>query len=445
MAKDFFDAVNNYDPIKEVVPLAMEKFKMDMETSKFNMMKEQSEFERKQKLDDIAAKTKFQDRVVNIISGKYPDLVAQSNGAEPKTNGEGKPIEPKPLSREDAATAIMATVDPKKALEMYAKEKKPTTGQEPFAKINPKDYTPESVKTFMATAAQTGKPDYSVLKKVDAVEKEPKGDFETFKAGIPKLASETDTAWNKRVSDAWESKQDARAKQKVQFTIMEHEASAKKKDNITLDDSTQHTVDVMKKAIEEGRMAPSQLNTAVQRMGGGANSAKIRTSVVSGVLEDGYNLEAAENNYKAKGSSVAIQRVQLAKTVVPIANEVKTLVDKIPDDIGFVPADEATRKLGKLFNNNDLIKLEFDKNKMVEEFERMLTGSQMADTRVQRNLELLRTGYSKKALKELADEVIGISNMSTTAVTSDMYDAKPQGGSPAPTKPTVDVKSFWRK
>jgi len=48
----------------------------------------------------------------------------------------------------------------------------------------------------------------------------------------------------------------------------------------------------------------------------------------------------------------------------------------------------------------------------------------MADSRVQRNLELIRTGYDPKAIAELAEETKKISKMSTTAVTSPMYDLK---------------------
>jgi hypothetical protein len=212
--------------------------------------------------------------------------------------------------------------------------------------------------------------------------------------------------------------------QKVHFTIMEREAAEKKKTSAPFSEKEQHQVDVLTNAISEGRMAPSQLNTAIQRMGGGTSAAKIRTAVVTNVLERGTDLEAAENNYKAKGSSTAIQRVQLAKTVIPIADELIDLTKKIPPGIGFVPADEINRKLGRYLNNDELILLEFDKNKMVEEFERMLTGAQMADSRVQRNLELIRTGYDPKAIAELAEETKKISKMSTTAVTSPMYDLK---------------------
>ena len=235
------------------------------------------------------------------------------------------------------------------------------------------------------------------------------------------------------------------AKQKLTIQIMEREAAKRKGEAAPMNPENQHTVDVMTAAINEGRMAPSQLNTAIQRLGGGHDSAKIRSAIVTNVLEGGIDLEAAENNYKAKSSTLAITRIQLAKTTVPIAEEVKKLADKLPDDWGFVPANEFARKASRLFNNEEIIKFEFDKNKMVEEFERMLTGSQMADTRVQRNLELVRTGYSKKAIRALADEVIKISNTSTTAVTSPMYEIKPGQRSPASASGNAaDLSKFWK-
>jgi hypothetical protein len=319
--------------------------------------------------------------------------------------------------------------------------------EHPIGKPNPKDFTPQSLGKY----AQTGNLGDLEKDPKGGLEKDPKGDFETFKAGMPIKEGESKADWNKRVSDSWETKQDQRAKNKVEFGVTVRGAEKAKEEKAPFSDQESHQIDVMTTAIKDGRMAPSQLNTAIQRMGGGKSSAKLRTAIVSKVLESGMDLEAAENNYKAKGSSTAIQRVQLAKTVIPIANEVKALVDRIPDGMGFVPADEVARKLGRLFNNDELVKLEFNKNKMVEEFERMLTGSQMADSRVQRNLELVRTGYSKKALKELADEVIKISKTSVSAVSSPMYDINPKNDWMAkakklnPNMSNTDIEKEWNK
>lgn len=231
-----------------------------------------------------------------------------------------------------------------------------------------------------------------------------------------------------------QSDQDARldsraAKSAARVTIRQESAEKRRdaKSNQDLSPKEQKAVDTIVGGIEDGRIAPSQINTIIQRMGGGAGAARIRMAIGTTALEKGLDLAGAELNFKARGSSTAIQRVQLAKTVVPIADEVIKLAKKIPPGIGFVPADEMTRKLGRYLNNEELIQLEFDKNKMVEEFERMLTGSQMADTRVQRNLDLIRTGYDPKAIAFLASETKKIANMSTKAVKSDMYDVKPGG------------------
>lgn len=226
------------------------------------------------------------------------------------------------------------------------------------------------------------------------------------------------------------------SKQKVQFSVNVHEAAKERGDEkksakaaAPFDPATQHKVDVWVEALGNGRATTQQVNAFIQRFGGGENSAKVRLAIGTQALEKGIDLEAVDLNFKAKASSTAIQRVQLAKTVVPIADEIIALSKKIPKGIGFVPADEFTRKLGRYLNSQELIQLEFDKNKMVEEFERMLTGSQMADSRVQRNLELIRTGYDPQAIAFLAQETKKISNMSTKAVTSDMYNVKPGGPS----------------
>ena len=63
MAKDFFDALTNYDPVKEIVPLAFHKFQMDMEQSKLNMAKDQYEREKNAQVLDITRKNAFAEAV----------------------------------------------------------------------------------------------------------------------------------------------------------------------------------------------------------------------------------------------------------------------------------------------------------------------------------------------------------------------------------------------
>jgi hypothetical protein len=76
----------------------------------------------------------------------------------------------------------------------------------------------------------------------------------------------------------------------------------------------------------------------------------------------------------------------------------------------------------------------------VEEFERMLTGAQMADSRITRNLDLIKTGYDKKIMKWMAQEIKNITQMSISASTSDMYP-NAGGGKPgaAPSKVPKDL------
>ena len=264
-----------------------------------------------------------------------------------------------------------------------------------------------------------------------------KGYFDQYKRD-PKYAKKSDTELYLMAGKQINA--DQKEAQRQTFVFKKEFEDAKRNEPLT--SSEQHQVDVFVKGMEDGRFAPSQLNTFIQRMGGGSSAAKIRTAIGTQILDKGYDVASMELNYKARGNSVAIQRVQLAKTVEPIADETLKFINKLPKDIGFVPANEFRRTMSKYMSNDDVILFEFNKNKMVEEFERMLTGSQMADSRVQRNLELIRTGFSKKALTELVNETKLIARTSTKAVSGDMYPTAPKGTpAPARTAPKAPTKT----
>ena len=211
-------------------------------------------------------------------------------------------------------------------------------------------------------------------------------------------------------------------KQKIQFGI---DVRRDAQNNVSFNPRQQQFIDQQVRALVEDRTTPSFMRQAMATggMGLAAERQAISQEIWNRVYQErpNYDTTAAEANYKGKTNALAINRVQLAKTVIPIADTVIALAKKIPSGIGFVPADEFKRKLGRYLNNEELIKLEFNKNKMVEEFERMLTGSQMADSRVQRNLDLVRTGYEPKAIAYLAEETKKIANTSVSAVGSPMY------------------------
>jgi hypothetical protein len=206
-----------------------------------------------------------------------------------------------------------------------------------------------------------------------------------------------------------------------------------------LTEREQKTVDTFVDGIKRGAIAPSQMNSFLTSRGTGP-IAKMKIAIGSKAIDEGLNLPELESNYKAKSSTFAINRVQLAKTVLPMADAFSKTVGKIPDGLGFVPADEFARKVGKSFNSEELAALDFQKNKMVEEFERMLTGAQMADSRITRNLDLIKTGYDKKIMKWMAQEIKNITQMSISASTSDMYP-NAGGGKPgaAPSKVPKDL------
>ena len=201
--------------------------------------------------------------------------------------------------------------------------------------------------------------------------------------------------------------------------------------NEPLSEKEQKTVDTFVRGIKEGKVAPSQMNSFLTSRGTGS-VAKMKIAIGAAAIDSGINLPEAEANYKAKSSQFAVQRVQLAKTVLPMADAFIATVDKIPEGLGFVPADDFARKVGRSMNSETLAALEFQKNKLVEEFERMLTGAQMADSRVQRNLDLIKSGYDKKILKWMAEEVKKISQISINASTSDMYPNAGGGNTPPP-------------
>jgi hypothetical protein len=178
----------------------------------------------------------------------------------------------------------------------------------------------------------------------------------------------------------------------------------------------------------------------IQRMGGGAKSGEIRRELFNRLLvqHPDFNIANAELNYKARGSSTAITSMQLAKAVEPLVENLVEEGKNLPGQIGFVPLDAGIRAAARLINNENVVRFDIVKNKLVEEFERMLTGSQMADSRVQRNLDLIRNGYNVKAIQAAATEIRMVIAARKEAVSSPMY---PTGGQTSGGGPVWKLKN----
>lgn len=195
------------------------------------------------------------------------------------------------------------------------------------------------------------------------------------------------------------------------------------KSNVKFNDREESFINLQANMLAEDRTTPKLVQNALS---GGFGSGQKRMAMSQEIwnrlntMRPDYNPQNAEINFKAYSSSFAIQRVQLAKTVRPIADKVMKLADKIPQDFDTVPLNQQARQIRRLLGNEDLAAFEFDKNKLVEEFERMLTGAQMADSRVQRNLDLIRSGYSPRVIKNLVQETLDIVGASEEAATSPM-------------------------
>ena len=330
-----------------------------------------------------------------------------------------------------------------------------------IAPIAPKDYTSESVSKYNTTGnpadlvrnqpnavsdvgkliedrdkLPAGDPnrtayDQAILKRTALTDKE-KNDTNTWIARSQEKDAQGNPTTAAKTAQANIDKLIAINKTKIEFGInLKKDAQ----NNVVFNPRQQGFIDQQVRALVEDRTTPSLMRQAMATggMGMAAERQAIAQEIWNRLYQErpNYDTTASEANFKAKTNTLAINRVQLAKTVLPIADEVIAITKKIPSGIGFVPADEFARKLGRYLNNNELVRLEFTKNKMVEEFERMLTGSQMADTRVQRNLELVRTGYDPKAIAFLAEETKKIASLSVSAVGSPMYPTDKGGAGTA--------------
>lgn len=192
-------------------------------------------------------------------------------------------------------------------------------------------------------------------------------------------------------------------------------------------------VENMKKGIREGRMAPSQLNVAIQRMGGGKSSGAIRQAIVSELLEEGFDMAKAEANFKGITSSGAIAAGQLVNATTPLVKQMRGLVGRLPKEVrGLGPlntlATEGKRAIAKFSGDKSVVEFETLRNKLVEETERLLTSvGAMADTRVKRNLDNLRTGYNTKQMQASLTILNDVIEARLKAVQSPIYNAV-QGG-----------------
>ena len=174
--KGFFDVVNSYDPIKEVVPLAIQKFHMDMERSKFKILEDQANRATTAALTEISNKKAFVDKFKEL--GPNPSL-DQVIGAMVET-GHNLPEAEKLLGEQAKLTASMNKPIPIRGT---------STSPPGFITQVDREFHP---------LGPTPPP------------KEPKTPFETFKAGMVRQPGETDASWNERVLKAWETQEDAR-------------------------------------------------------------------------------------------------------------------------------------------------------------------------------------------------------------------------------------------
>ena len=85
-------------------------------------------------------------------------------------------------------------------------------------------------------------------------------------------------------------------------------------------------------------------------------------------------------------------------------------------------ATEAKRALAKYAGNSSVVQFETMRNKLVEETERLLTQTgAMADSRVQRNLENLRTGYNIKQMESSLNTLNDVINKRLEATKKPIY------------------------
>lgn len=158
---DFFDKLTNYDPVKEVVPLALQKFHLDMEQDKFDLIKRDAELERTVKLDQINKNTQLSDWFKSHPNATPLDMLT----ARGSITGDEKALATlvsaqKPVAVRPGGALVSPTGE-----KIFEQPATPKQESSLFAKINPKDYTPESVKAFMGSAG-AGTPNYDLLQKI---------------------------------------------------------------------------------------------------------------------------------------------------------------------------------------------------------------------------------------------------------------------------------------
>ena len=164
----------------------------------------------------------------------------------------------------------------------------------------------------------------------------------------------------------------------------------------------------------DGKLTPSMVGSA---MGAGIRKADIIYAASEKAKKLGITIDfrQVEANLKGATSATAINTGQMAKAIEPLFGDMRKLVSLLPADVKFAGVDltsanSAKRHLAKLVGDEDVTNFEQMRKIIVEESERLLTGAgAMADQRVVRSINMIKTSYTRK-------QMLGSINMLQKAV-----------------------------
>jgi hypothetical protein len=201
----------------------------------------------------------------------------------------------------------------------------------------------------------------------------------------------------------------------------------------------------MAEALNEGRIAPSQIKADAPRMGYNQNRVfEIADKLRMDATGKPINIAEEEARFKTRTSPQVIQAQVLKNSTMPLIDKLHTLADKLSPTVNvggksIRPLTELKRAIENSTGDLTTERFEVIKNKLVEETERLFTGvGAMADSRVKRNLDLIRrastTDQIHAALNALTEVLEERERGINKALDKNLPKPKNSPGSPAQQK-----------
>jgi hypothetical protein len=356
MAKEFFDIVNSYDPTKEIIPLAMKKFEMDMHQSKLDMEKDVFQRAKDKELEAITNKNAMATWIKEKTAPQQDttgDVMAASTGLGKSDMPEMAPK----LSTDDIMN---------KAME--------------FNLLSPLDYVKEKI------AAKKNEFKLSGNLKNGLVASDDQGNVNILREPVKDVKTPNEIELQMRANNG-----DKDARSTLNSIQADKIRVARESRPVITMQPTANQIDVLAKGIEDGTIDPN----GISKRGG------LQAAVWGKVKENNPNFDIVEAGVgaKFKGTTQTMQTKALLNTINPLLDEL-VKAGGVLGNTNIPIYNQARNYLKEKTGDASIVGFNNLRDSVVAEVERGLMGTGvLSDSKYQRELKNINSAQSMAQLQ----------------------------------------------